>query len=534
MVRLRLRCLALSGVAFFGAMPTMAQVRSPIPFVRANDGTAELGGWLEDRLQRMVNTCTGSRLVMKGVISTIPVSAIPGIVYDELRISDKPRVKISDGASVSYQFGTVYTGLDPLLTKVSTAIDGFDYANVGDRITSPGLNSVTYNNSCASVLNAAVKANGSYSLPVASLQAALQSDYEGSNSYALSLVSGTFASPLMRSLDNADPVIGERLYRPLEAALIVWNWYQANSDKIGSKNWVLKDFTGAAIYKWSGMKQQVKIGGSVSGSVTVPGFSGSASTSGSINTSLLINAESFEVAMRPLRRENFAPMISLPDLIAVAKNYGSFKLGEGSSTLELYNRDAKKLRYQTVQLPQQFCKLGLWGTDVQNIELLDVGFNKENGICTFDVQYSPASADSDVRLTPSFQRTIVAGGSTYVLKLTPAAVTLSARREPYLKFAGGLATPTFLPLGAVPPTSRLQWTFRYELSDNGLVADDSQISFSNVALGLSGKRHHPSSDRLFSLAAKIERWFQQNSHHGSHIRPISGIGTHRHSANRIC
>ncbi|MDB5580973.1 MAG: hypothetical protein JWR80_6149 [Bradyrhizobium sp.] len=455
-------------------------IRQPEPQqLGTGGGTQTLGGWLEQRLQDMVKNCTGSSLKMK-YWRTQDVSAIPNILYTDLRISSHPLIQVLDGASVTHRFGTVFTGQDH---AISTDIAGLDYANTNDMSTEPGLNSVTYNNTCASVLNAAVDANAGYSLPVASIQAALKADYEGSNSYALNLVSGTFLSPIPRSLRHETPIAGETLLPPLQTALILWAWYRQNPDKIGQINQIISRFTGQALYHWSGLKQKTKVEGSVSGNVTFPGITFKAQTSASVNNAVSIDAASFEVAMDPATIK-YATLPNPDALALMAKESGEFTLGTNSSDTVLFNRDTKIFFEQTKNISLEYCQMNLWQSDSALVSLANVAYDSAKAACTFELHYTPTSADADILLRPAVQQTIATGSKDYVLKLSTPPIALTARKEPYLIFNSGLGTPTFQLVSAGPPTtSNLIWTYRYTLTTTGnQVSDATKINFSQVSL----------------------------------------------------
>lgn len=476
--------LALATANTVSAKPRKPEARA------IENGVEPMGGWIETELQDMVQLCTGDVLKLKSgdfFGGSDKVSAIPQLIYTELGLAAKPAVRVLDGQSVSRRFGAVRTGATPAAATETSSISAWDYTNTDDRVTAPGMNSVVYNNTCASVLNAAVEANAGYSVPVASAQAALKADYEGSNSYALSLVSGTFESPILRSFRGAAPAVGERLYSPLEAALSIWSWYRQNPSKASSTNWLLRDFRGAALYKWGGLKQKTRFTGSVSGNVTVPGFSMKSSVTGTAGNTIAIDAESFKVALSESPgAQNYDPLPPISDVITKAAQFASFVISEGSSDTYLFDTRPKRYFQRAKGISRQFCQPGVWQSDRPTVFLKSVSASTDNlGIpeCTFEIEYTPTDATANKTLDHSFQQSFTVSGTTYVLKLTPAPIQLSARLEPFLTFTSGQQIPQVAP-GPVGPvqTSTLTWDFHYLLTDSGLIDSPGDIDLTQVQL----------------------------------------------------
>lgn len=293
------------------------------PFSQNTDsyGNAGLDGWLETRLDRTMTNCLGYELfkVRNSRITAEPpepekdgmISALPNYLANGLGITSAPgqnphivQVTPSGGipANRLYNYFTNIYAAD--LTNGKSADpsslleirSSYNPADLIEITPHSGQNSAAYSASCSNVINAKLQAG--VTLPLASIKSALNSQYDGSNTYALNLVYGHFASGLYSALSDLGGLSAVNRVHNLSVGFAVWDWYRAHPDRQDSDNWLLAWLDGVTVYQEYGHKVQTSANASASLTPSlIPYTSLSAETSDTMSFTTESNAKAYELAV---------------------------------------------------------------------------------------------------------------------------------------------------------------------------------------------------------------------------------------------
>lgn len=479
-MHLRMTCAITAAVSAMAVGSAQADPRAPFAQATAPNGNTALAGWVETELQGMVTSCLGGsgplRLTRWGNTVVRPSTVIPANLRTALGLSTTHRwVRLQEAQGVSRLFETVYTG--PSGETPTTPPSRLVVDPGGNRAATPlaGVDLVAYRNDCNTSLSAALRADTNFTLPVASLRAALDARYNATDDYELTLVAGEFTSPLYSSLY---PLAGGRTdVQPFNAALAVWLWYREQPGRVGGTHWLLAGFNGYALVKQQTSTRAAAVSTEVAGSAGVTGISGTADIQAATTRSTDLTATLYAVAFqtdasgRPRRR--FEPLITLERAAELTSAHSRpVRDTTLSDSLELLDAQPVRFRHTIAGLPQTECATTFWSVDNPEVVLEDVDFDAASQGCAFVTRYSPSPAaiSNGERLRFRFMRQFGDTPSGQDLAFQTAIIPLTGGRAPALTWQSGPREPSRIEAldGAGRTTTR--WTKSYQLTDLPLAA----------------------------------------------------------------
>jgi hypothetical protein len=497
----------MASLMVFGAANTSALADSAaVPPITAPLGSARyLGPWLEDRLQEMVLSCTpGKRLKMTKINSKkeLDVSAVTQSMRNAFDLNANPlgrRIKSYQGKDMINYFANVYQGsnVDALVIAPDDIYLDIVDENSPNFVKAPRVDQAMLIQTCATAMKGALEANVGYSFPIASLKAAIDADYQDSNSVSLNLIKTTFRSPLWTAYTG----VKTTSQSPFHAAMTILRWYEVNSGRASRvDNKLLVEFEGAGVTRVSGAKRNLKVDSSASYSLGIPLFGDSAgSTSGEVSWLTKLEATQYQVAV--IERESGGleiksmPLPSLANAIAKATETADVTLDRQISgdDFTLYNRSPRTLTYVIDRLPPSMCR-NVWRV-VQNSPALTVGIAKVGNpsviassagwqSCRVPVIFSPnatMSLTNAQSLDIVLEYPILSGINRHTVKLQAETVVFPELRFPHLNLLKTMAKPTAKKMTDDGVTStRLIWSFTYQLTENGQVENESKIDITGL------------------------------------------------------
>jgi hypothetical protein len=492
-LRRALFCMSVVVTLVSVSAPTAMAQSWPDPLKPTTDskGHPVLGGFLEDEFQKMVFQCTNSRMhvekpKMFGSTDTKEISAIPSGLATELNLNDS--VFVQSDEKITNSFAYVYSDAETKTEQHSdsTSYLPLNYERDPSQLTQVGVSGIDLSNSCSTVFGAAAQVSSGYSLPIASIKAALTSDYNNSTSYRLDLVKGQFVSPVVQMLHGSSV---DQTF----ANLMLWNWYATHPNRAAQANWILQQFRGIALYRVGGNKVNTQTTVNVGGSTALPYVSAEGVAKASFRNTTDLQLQSFK-SVTFLRTDGSPDrdFYQLPDPSAIADNVlKSVNVGlhTTASDLTLYDGGARVHYQDATGIPSVMCDRQKWSVPADPtapISLVSVTPNtRDNGrsVCTFGVEFRPdaASIQSGKTLNYKFVNTFNGNGNPYSLAI-PATATYTASSVPRLSYNG--STQYWSQNKKVSPAGtnyyELSWNEQFQIIDNNLLKPD------NSAIDVSG------------------------------------------------
>ncbi len=495
-------------VGFAGlAAPVFAETPPSPPITAPQGSTVYLGPWLEDRLQEMVQSCTPSKRLKMTKINQnkeFDVSAVTPSMRAAFELNVNPlgrRIRPYEGDSMIYYFANVYQGADFDTLKITSA--GSDYLDIVDKdapefVKASRVDQAVLVQTCATAMSGAIDANAGYSLPIASVKAAFDADYQGSNSYSLNLIKTKFRSPLWEAYTG----VRSATQSPFHAAMTLLRWYELHPSRAqATDNKLLIEFEGVGVTQILGAKRNIKVAGSASYSVGIPLIGGSqGGFIGETSWFTSLSAEKYKVAVMEKDGGGLsitpAAMPSLSEALSKAVATASVSLDrlETGEDLTLYNRNPRTLTYVIDRLPPAMCTAA-WrvfqkspATTVAQVRVNtpSIVTGKDGwDSCRVPVTFWPSPTmplNSSQTLDIGFEYTVIPGANAKSLRLQAETVSLPALQYPHLLLRKTQSTPTSekQTVGQVVST-KLNWKFTYQIMDNNQVANETKIDITGLS-----------------------------------------------------
>lgn len=470
-----MRSLIMTGFCFAcvaSVSPAIADPQQPFPAVANANGSQGLAGLIEASLQQMTSACTNQagplRLARWGSNTLKEATAVPVAMQQALQLNGPTRwVRPEYGESVERIFETVYTGNSA--TAPEAIVSQLSLPDQTAATPLPGMNLVAYESDCNSSLSAALNSDVNFTLPVATLKAALSGSYQNTGRYRLSFVGGRFVSPLRRTLSGQQA--GASPLPLFPTALAIWLWYRDNPVRLSQSHWIVDSFDGFALFTQqdSRINGQITANGTGSGRVLGVGGDANAQTSAFVTSTLAarLYAVIYDIdASAGIKRTHY-PLPTAARAAEVAAAHGEMVLDrENFSGSELLDDRLVRMRHVMAGLPQAECSPSLWkvsgATDVQ---LDSVLFEPKVSGCAFGTSYKPGAAL--VRDGGDLQFSLVRPFGTPTgpdLALRVPTLHFTPSRAPALRLGSGSPSPVAAAVDPVGLTT-LTWTRQYSLVD---------------------------------------------------------------------
>lgn len=482
-------CFVLHCTVVFAQDPT-----TPLPTLKDDATSGNLGSYLETAFQKQLGVCiTGSpkphTLTLTKGLSHKPMSAIPPPLTDQsLKLSDD--VSIGFDASVGRTFAYIYTTKN-LLTATPDVSNYVISAYLEDPalLTTSGLDKALYDFSCSASIAASMKVNSKWSFPPADVSAAVSGDLNSKATYHVSLVSGTFYSPIWQQYTSTTDS-DWRTY----ARMLLWEWYSrhAKAASDGIPRFVLTQFNGLSLYKIMTSSFSTDGQADASLALSLPAVSAQGRIQTSYNEDSKATVESFGILVRhkaasKAEDDVFQSVPALPDLAKKLSAVGKTHL-DPSTDHTLFQNTVHTQRINGI--PQVICT-GSWGISPgSNADgtLSVVGtptYSEPSDVtippyCKVVIAYqlnAPPSATSKENLAYALTTDIQDDNGTTIAtaRFTAEQVSLSASGKPSIsdESSSGLSSPPGLsPIPGTGVTAfTYDWTLTYPVAEDSAAAD---------------------------------------------------------------
>lgn len=492
-------CFASSILAGF-LVVSAAAAQSPGPFTAPtnNNNQPLLSYPIEQSFSEYIQGCNGQiplTLRKPGPFgSSRQVSAIDPRIIERLDLTTNPTIVKDLEMSLGRVFGHVYNSRD--VTAATFENRNFLRLSYQDRdkILQPGFPSTRLEASCITVMAGALNANANFSFPTATLQAALEAEYNTDSRSTMEVVRGHFNSPVWEMWQGSTLENIDRPRHKFYAGVLFWDWY--DNAPTGNLS-LLEYFKGTVIYRQTRTDMDQQVGANADGRVDIPMFTAHAAVDGEMRQDSAFALEDFHVLIdAPLpsgpSTTGWRELPALTDIVsAVETNTPVEFTVPGDSMID--PTQPKIVQADIRSLPAAYCNRPSWQvrddrsaagpstTLAIAAEPIQVR-NEGRTVCRFQLSYtSPTStAAGDVPLAPFLVSNGERRGQRLWLKL--GELTLLRSPGPELHRLSEQGPHVYPIAGSVPEASDIQWTIRFQLRNIGSYNDISRIILDDLRL----------------------------------------------------
>lgn len=522
-----LACSILLGTAQVSNAQSASQF-APYP-KKAADDSELLGGWLEERFSRMVDTCTDAkwdRKVRRFASSAAAVTVVPNRLSTRFSLSRKADETEQDGhvsrifdlgsQSLPALFANVRSNMpagraqiDGNLLPVGPGTAALNFSGMSPelRLVSPHFNGSSYSAACTTSISYAYNLSGGYEMPAAAVKAALAGSNSDTASNSLRIVEGVFYSPFAAmwrgtyadysEASNATSIrsLPTDAIEPLKThvSLIFWRWYTENAGRADHDNGILEYFSGIAVREenQAASKRDAEVSGEFSASLPVLSVS-MKGKAGFNSTSSFWSDSFFLASFRDGRSRHVgSSYMRLPTPAQISKHFEGLRLSpwNESDTFTVYNADVVAFSQYIHGVTAPHCTTAKWRAKAvdgnapppQGLTLVRVEQaldSQQVPICLASFTYKPSAADvsngATLQFALAYDETVTSKGADVQLRLASAPVTLKSYGRPdWRKLTVQAAVPidpsnVAIPVGTVGAKhEQLRWKFEYQFDSKG-------------------------------------------------------------------
>lgn len=486
------------------------------------DGVIYSGQWLERVFSEQFFNCTNStRPKLKKFGPDVATTLVPRtIIYDFSLLDDTSShpqaMKRLENVSIESLFTNVYEKVEKVDAKTKNKYYIYTpdpnlrltYKTIGEGsdknpALAPGVNALKYNSNCTSTLTAALSVTGGYKFtPIAAVQGAFNTDFNSAGRRNVSLLKGTFASPLVGmfsgQLYTRKMPYSIKGASKLYSGLLLWKFYRDNPSAANKKLALLEHFFGIAMYDEIGDSQTFALRQNGSINLSIPFLKTKATESGLFKKKEATESEKFEVVMFPSKeadsrfpeldsawKTKYYDLPSIADLTDTINR--STKAYLTSGRIKMYGTAPLSLTYSVVGITEDYCtNSNAWTvsakTDTRgsSLELVSVAMrlkavpegDAQSPVCEFLVRFTPSdealvNVIKDLVFEFALKETLTLDNKTYQVKLPSDGITIAQVKEPIFEQDDGLF--------ATEPTPELKDEFfEWQLSYRANVKKDPQ------------------------------------------------------------
>lgn len=358
---MRLLFVASSSALLFVTQASAQTTPSP---AQAN---ASLATYLDKQFIGVVSECAGIKKFANGRFNSKPVSAIPATLQTAL-LNDLPLAyQELDGRTLTDLFSAIWTtgdqSSDVLAGHERLPLGlGLRFTSTDDRVVYGEANSTRHTHNCSTVVGLALTAGAK--IGGEELATALKASYDNTSSLNLSLVTGTFRSPVWAALTVAPGGEPSSPANRFAANAALWQWYFANPAraKPDEQYFLLDQLEGLALYRFTGLTWATKTSGNAAAGGNLGVVSASASARGQLEISGSTNTNNFTV----LRFSRSTPVFQILPSVAAASlrmsELATFEpVGDWPETA-VVTTSPVRLVYD-IELPSALCRDGWTSND---------------------------------------------------------------------------------------------------------------------------------------------------------------------------
>lgn len=478
-----------------------AAAQSPGPFTSPTNANNQplLSYPIEQSFSAYIRGCNGQiplTLQKPGLFGSgsRQVSAIDPRIIERLALTTNPTIVKDLELSLGRVFGHVYSSRD--VTAATFENRNFLRLSYEDRdkILQPGFPSTRLEASCITVMAGALNANANFSFPTATLQAALEAEYNTDSRSTMEVVQGHFNSPVWEMWQGSTLENIDRPRHKFYAGVLFWDWYD-NSP--GGTLSLLEYFKGTVIYRQTRTDMDQQVGASANGRVDIPMFTAQAAVDGEMRQDSAYALEDFHVLIdAPLPggpiTTGWRALPTLSEIVSAVETNTPAEISAPNGPM-IEPMQPKTIQADIRSLPAAYCNRPSWhvrdersaaGPSTTLAVAADpVQVRKEGQtVCRFQLSYtSPTSAATgDVPLAPFLVSNADRSGERLWLKL--GSLTLLRTPGPELHRLSEQGPLVYPIAGSLPEASDIQWTIRFQLRNIGAYNDINRIILDDLRL----------------------------------------------------
>lgn len=265
------------------------------------------------------------------------------------------------------------------------------FSSGDDRVVYGEADNTRHTHNCSTVVSFAVQAGAR--LGGEELAAALRASHDDTTNLNLSLVTGTFSSPIWSVFSDAPSRQPPRSNR-FAAYAALWQWYRADPTRADEVNkyFLLDQFEGLAMYRFTGLSWKTMGGGSVSVGGNLAVVSASATARGQIDMTGSTTTNNFYVLRFARSVPAFRPLPSVATIASGLAETADFKqVGEWPTTPITSSAPVRLIH--EIALPARLCDSPSWTSNsavtelsVQSVESSDPTVAET---CRFSALFTP-------------------------------------------------------------------------------------------------------------------------------------------------
>lgn len=496
--------LLLAATSLMGACATTAVGETIPPFTqRLNaDNQPLLSYELESRFAGLVGQCIqrtpplrmrrGSRGDDDNPVSSIDYELITARVFGLLSEAP-PTIRQIEPVSVGRLFSYVYPDAEReqqpprfaqqlMLQLVEADLD---------KIMPPGFGEARYEASCGSVIEGALRANTGYSFGVATVQAALNSEYRQQSRTVFQIARGRFTSPIWNMWEGADSNSPIRDRQRMYAAMLLWDWYRQERP---ANHHILTWFEGTSVHQERRRGGASSIGGSVEARLSLPFVSADGSVRGRMSQEsdlVIVQPEVFvdtapsggeTMHFEPIPTpQRIAEVIGLLNSIAEITERGDAQVQPGQARYFRAEVDGLPVAYCSTNWEVRDNRSAAAASRLLSLEEATRIAEGDRRLCQFRIRYSPAAnSTGTVSLVPHLVSAPASGTQDRVW-IRLGEVSYTSQPPPTLihrSSTGPTLPPAVIGNAPIP----LAWSVNLRMADQGRFRDVDRIDSTGATL----------------------------------------------------
>ncbi len=463
-------------LACTGVIASLANAGSWAPPYTGSD---TVGGILEDRFSELLKQCN-IRVPLRKTVQhwygesfSEPLSAIPASLQGGALPLSSQLLQVKE-LSAARLFAYLYRDAEQIASFAednSRNLAEAEFANEAAEFLIKGGFDVAYKQTCGSVVSAAANSSSEWSMPGASMSAALQSDFNSKNQNVFVLTSGLLHSPLASLIESDDP------YKKLRGNLVIWQWYALGGD---GKVSYLRDLQGVVLYEYSATNNKINGAVKLKGGGGVPGIAASGSIDDSLSSEWSYQiAQSRTILLKPEQKNTawgtFKPAPSVDDIVTASRQ----ARGKARNVKNIISPGVENVHTQFFPGLESKCNANIWfakyqltsditngSLDIKNANIVKADGGQPGG-CEFQISFVPRSGITLASLNFNLQYLTPASGKN--IELPAGQVDLVASRAPHISRLTDDQWWRQLPSVVNPDDSRdatIEWTIKYNVEDD--------------------------------------------------------------------
>ncbi len=463
-------------------------------------GKKDLGWELEERFNTYMSACGVIVPLKMKKISLVggnakTVSSIDSILIKEMKLDAGHPIEQPLGVGLGRFFGYIYPDTEKSNPQwINSNFLSIRYDDDKDFINAFGFPVKRYSASCGSVIGTALKADGEYNFPVATLKAAFEAEYKTETRSSIELSSGRFDSPIWEMWKPAANGDAQRSKRKFFVAMLFWDWYTSVQPTGGYS--LLVNFTGTSFHRQMTSNSQFQTSMSAAANSSIPFLTASGKVNASLDSGRKLEVQDFEVfvnaqsANGALVRQ-WKPMPSLDEVLAALKDSANVSAPKLANSSPITSNQTRSFTVDIDGLPSAYCDTPSWdardnaaaAAPSAALSIDSAARVADSTVCRFGLSYSVGAIHTggDVVLTPVLTSKAAVQSKRVILPLKRLSLATTTNPSMTLLLGDPRAKVSRV-AGTDPAQFDLVWTVDLRLIDDGKFGDVARIDTSQLGL----------------------------------------------------